>query len=134
MGAWGALAGAGLGAGKYYEDKQQANRDRQTQATVARYSPWTGMKPEAVHDPSLMGSTMQGATAGLGMGMNMNAASGQEAAQAQQGQLVDAQTDYMQNLNRGQIMNSYAQAQPPAGSAGSFGSNGWIQPYGPAKP
>jgi len=64
----GLLAGTGLGALKHGEEKKAAKADRKVQATKARFSPWTGMMPSDVRDPSLMGNMMTGATGGLMMG------------------------------------------------------------------
>lgn len=125
-------AGAGLGAAKYYlNDKDQEKRDRQQQAEIARYSPWTGMKPESVQSASLFNDALQGGTMGMGMGQSMDAANAQEAMNAKQGGLIDAQSNYYNSLAGGQ-QSGYAKAQPQ-GSAGAMGTNPWMkmgQPYG----
>ena len=64
----GALLGGGLGLGKGYMDQQSADRDRQTQAAIAKYSPWTGMQARVPQDPSMLGSASQGAMTGAMMG------------------------------------------------------------------
>ena len=126
------LAGAGLGLGKYYlEDKPKEQRDRQTQAEIARYSPWSGMKPESVQSASMFGDVMQGGTMGMGMGQNLDAASGQQAMQQKQGGLIDAQTNYYNELAKnpgGYAKPQQVQPMQPittsmnTGSGGSYGS------------
>lgn len=69
------LVGGGLGAGKdLLVDQPQANRMRNYQMAVARFSPWTGQQAQPVGTPSLLGNTMQGALTGGAMGQNMKAA------------------------------------------------------------
>lgn len=125
--------GAALGAAKYAQDKKKADMERQAQGTVAAYSPWTGMQAQTVHDPDALGSILGGASAGAGLGQNMDAAGAQEALQAKQGGLIDAQSNYYNSLAQG---GGYA----GAGSAGSMGNvagqNPWMQmgqPYGPQR-
>lgn len=133
---WGALAaGAGLGVAKHYlADKPAAERNRATQAEVARYSPWTGMKPTPVEDPSLFNSALQGGTMGASLGQGMDAADAQEAMQAQQGGLVDAQTNYYNSMAGPKYATPVA-----AGSAGSMGGKSpWnnmspMAPMGPSQ-
>lgn len=69
MAFWIPLAiGAGLGVAKFAADKEKEKRERALQAATARYSPWTGMSPQAVAEPSLMGNLVQGGTAGAMFG------------------------------------------------------------------
>lgn len=69
--AWQLLAGPILGALggalKHKGDVKRAEKQRKLQAEIMLSSPWTGMKPdlEGIQDPSLMGTMLQGATAGL---------------------------------------------------------------------
>lgn len=73
MAFWIPLAiGAGLGAAKYAVDKNKEKRDRALQAATAKYSPWTGMAPQAVAEPSLLGNVIQGGTAGAMFGQQFN--------------------------------------------------------------
>jgi hypothetical protein len=74
---WIPLAMAGAGAIKGQKEEAQAKRDRQMEAEIARWSPWTGMQPQRVHDgPGVMGNAIQGATSGLSMMQNVNALRG----------------------------------------------------------
>ena len=69
MAFWIPLAiGAGLGAAKYAVDKGKEKRDRALQAATAKYSPWTGMAPQAVAEPNILGNVIQGGTAGAMFG------------------------------------------------------------------
>lgn len=120
---WAALGGAGLGAAKYYGvDKPQEKKQREIAAVTAQYSPWTGMKPNDVAQSSLLGDTMQGAASGAALGQNMNQADAQNAMQAKQGGLIDAQTNYYSALAKSP--NGYPQPTPvqiqQQGSAGAM--------------
>lgn len=64
----GGLLGGGLGLLKHGDDKRAAKADRKVQAAKARFSPWTGMTPTDVQQPSLFGNLLSGGTAGLMMG------------------------------------------------------------------
>ena len=64
--------GAGVGLGKsYLIDKPAEWRDRKLQALTALYSPWTGMRPEAVKEAKPFDSALQYGGTGLSMGQNM---------------------------------------------------------------
>ena len=54
--------GGGLGLGKHALEAGAAARDRKLQAETARYSPWTGLKPQKTQDPNIFGNLLQGAT------------------------------------------------------------------------
>lgn len=129
--------GAALGAAKYEQDRKKAERQRETEGTVAAYSPWTGMQAQRVQDPDLLGSVLGGASAGAGMGQSVDAAGASDAMNAKQGGLIDAQTNYYNGLAGSQQQGGYASA-PQGGSAGAMGSkNPWMsmnQPYGPQRP
>lgn len=74
-----ALVGGGLGLAKNYGfDQPEANRQRQYQATVARFSPWTKQQAAPVGNPNPLGSTMQGALGGAAIGQQI----GQQPASA----------------------------------------------------
>lgn len=74
-GLWGALAGAGLGALQYGDKKRQQEHNRMVAAETARYSPWTGMRPQPVgDDPSLLGTLGQGALSGASFGQQFGGA------------------------------------------------------------
>jgi hypothetical protein len=70
------LAGAAVGLARGYADQQREKKDRQTQAEIARYSPWTGMGPSPVKPADMLGSTMQGAMGGAMMGQAMGGGGG----------------------------------------------------------
>src|SRR4051812_793732 len=76
------LAGAGLAKSELI-DRPRAARDRQMQAEIARYSPWSGMKadPSMIHEADPLGSAMQGGMAGIMLDQNgaKTAASGGSA-------------------------------------------------------
>lgn len=113
------LIGAAAGALKYDQDRRQAERDAQTQGTIAAYSPWTGMQANShIAQPSALGSIAGGAATGASMGQSMDSADAQGAMNAKQGGLIDAQTNYYNNMTPQQT----GYAQPMAGSAGSYGN------------
>lgn len=62
------LIGGGLGLAKYALDKGREGRQRKLQAETTRFSPWTGMQAEAPQEANVLGSVMQGATAGAMFG------------------------------------------------------------------
>lgn len=64
--------GAGVMAGslKNMEGQNKADKQRQAQAEIQRWSPWTGLQGQQVQDPSLMGDLATGAALG-GMGQKM---------------------------------------------------------------
>ena len=69
-----ALIGAGVGTLKAKEKQSQADAKRKLAATVATYSPWTGMTPDFdFRDPSFMGEIAQGALTGALLGQNWGA-------------------------------------------------------------
>jgi hypothetical protein len=72
----GALAGSGLGLLRTMEQKPEADYQRKVAEATARYSPWTGLAPQQVVEPDMMGNIMQGGVAGaqLGQGIETNKA------------------------------------------------------------
>jgi hypothetical protein len=80
----------GSGLAKYYlADKPMADRQRAMEATKARYSPWTNIKPENVKEPNWAGNVIQFGATGAAMGANMQA---QESAN----ELNSAMKEYYQ--------------------------------------
>ena len=77
---FGGLLTAGLVAGggaKYFlEDKPRANAERRAAAETIRYSPWTGMSPQPISNPSLLGNLSQGALTGVAAGQMAGGAEG----------------------------------------------------------
>lgn len=88
------LVGAGLGVGKGLLDQQKEKRDRELQAQIAMWSPWTGMAPQQVQEADVLGSAMQGGMSGAALGQNMQmndaytAMLQQQALRQQQPQVV----------------------------------------------
>lgn len=72
------FAGIGMGVLNYSSDRGKESRDRGLQAATARYSPWTGMKPQAVHEANAMGDIGQGALSGYQMGQAADQAASQK--------------------------------------------------------
>lgn len=77
------IIGAAMGAAQYYDQQKKAERDRQLQATTARLSPWTGMKPGQVNDPSAVGTIGSGVMTGLQAEQYQDAQDAQENFQQQ---------------------------------------------------
>lgn len=107
--------GAGLGAAKYEQDRRNADRQRQSESTIAAYSPWTGMQAQRVNDPDFMASTLQGASTGASLGQSMENADAAKALQASQVGMNNAAADYYQTQAQG-------------GSAGAIGPVGQQPP------
>ena len=57
-------AGAGLGLVKGIDESMKADKERERQAEIQRWSPWTGLQGRSVQDPSLAGNVAQGLFAG----------------------------------------------------------------------
>lgn len=89
---WTIAGGAGLGAIKHFAvDKPQEEKDRELASQTARYSPWTGLKPQPVERASLFKSALQGLGAGLGAAQTFGSfggGGGEEGAAFQQQKLM----------------------------------------------
>jgi hypothetical protein len=66
-----AAISGGLGFAKGLADKEREGRQRRLAGETARMSPWTGMKPNEVHEADILGTTAQGALTGASMGQNI---------------------------------------------------------------
>lgn len=133
MGPWGALIGAGLGAIQYGDKKRQHEHDKNVAAETARYSPWTGMKPQAVEGPpSLMGTVGQGALSGFGFGQQFGGAAGGPGALGQAGGAAAVPPEAAA-LSAPQSQDEYAQANPFAAGPRMQQGNPWAlpNPYAP---
>jgi len=72
---WPLIAGgAGVGLLKAYRDQQNEKGARELAAVTAKYSPWTGMHPQAVKKADYLGSMAEGALGGASFGQNMEMA------------------------------------------------------------
>jgi len=70
---WQAMAaGAGLGLGKSLLDQQQERKDREMAATIAQWSPWTGMQVPMPKRTDMMGNVGSGALQGASLGQGMD--------------------------------------------------------------
>jgi hypothetical protein len=111
---------AAAGAAKHYlSDKPIADQQKRIEAIKARYSPWTGIKPQTVATPNAAGNIIQFGATGLNMGYNME-------AQEQSNKLNDAMTSYYKGggaMGRANL-NSYASGVPAGGRA-TYGQNPW---------
>lgn len=89
----GLLGGAGLGLAKgLLVDQPAADRQRKVSAVEARYSPWTGIKPEQIQEANPMGSAMQGGMTGAMVGQGVGQTDKMNALMDSQKGLMDAQT------------------------------------------
>lgn len=52
-------------------DKPQADKQRQTEAQLTRWSPWTGISGKTVYDPSSANAAIQGGFQGYSLGQNI---------------------------------------------------------------
>lgn len=64
------MAGAQYGKSELV-DKPRADKERQTQAEMTRWSPWTGIRGKDVAEPDSLGAAMQGGFAGYSLGQNI---------------------------------------------------------------
>lgn len=72
------------------EQREQAGRDRQAEAEIARWSPWTGMAPQRVGSPgSSFGGAAVGGLQGASFVQSIDAA---KAAQAKNAETKDTNT------------------------------------------
>lgn len=71
MALTGLAIGAALGLVKNQIEQQAAAKKRQYEASVAAYSPWTGLKSEYVQDPNLAANVLLGGGSGAAMGSNI---------------------------------------------------------------
>ena len=86
------MAGANYGKSELV-DKPQAEKKRQTEAQLTRWSPWTGIKGETVYDPSSANAAIQGGFQGYSLGQNID-------SQAEEKELRKALLDQMRNNNQ----------------------------------
>jgi hypothetical protein len=69
------VGGAGLLKSELL-DRPREERQRELAATTARWSPWTGMAPNAIQGADPFGSALEGATAGAMMGQQIDLTGG----------------------------------------------------------
>ena len=65
---WPLIIGAAMSALKSKKDQERYAKEKQVEATAARWSPWTGMQQKSGPTPDAMGTMMQGLMAGWMMG------------------------------------------------------------------
>lgn len=130
----GLIAGAGLGLGKYVDGSMRAKKERERQAAITRYSPWTGMQGQSVASPSIFGDLATGAAAGSTLGQGFKAANpasptdtnAVSEAAAAPGGAADA-SKYSVMGNPGAMNASKYGLGVTQGSAGALGANPWLQ-------
>lgn len=105
----GALILGGIGAGTGYLQAKQQERQNQAnmlaQAAAARYSPWTGIKPQmgGASSPDVGASTFGGAAQGaLGGYMQMKNIEQTDAANENMKKLIEAQAAKKQTFQNPQ--------------------------------
>jgi hypothetical protein len=72
---------AGMSLLKGMGDQARADKQRQAEAAVTRYSPWTGMQGKSVQDPDMFGTLAGGVASGAMMGQGMEKQAADEAFQ-----------------------------------------------------
>lgn len=118
----GLLAGTGLGFLKGQGDIEAARAARQREAEIARWSPWTGIAPERVGQPSPMNSALQGALAGAQFGKQFG---GGSAAQVSPD--VTSTPGLPESPNGPYLTEEeYAQKIKPIGLPETTPENGWL--------
>lgn len=99
---WPLVIGAAIGAAKQYGDQKEAARQRDVQAQIARFSPWTGMGANSsIANPNAVQNVGGGLLAGMQMQQSMNAADQAQKTAAAQEAASAAQTNYYDSLPRG---------------------------------
>jgi hypothetical protein len=98
------LIGLGVGAGAGLAkteliDQPQYQKQKQLAAATQRYSPWTGMKATAPEQPNPLGNMMQFGATGAALGQGVGAAQQQQAMNQNMGNWMNAQTNYLNNMN-----------------------------------
>jgi hypothetical protein len=122
----GGLIGLGAGGLKYlFSDLPREHRERALAAATARYSPWTGLKPEAPKEADLMGNAIQFGSTGAAMGQNYESF---ENAQKES----KLRQDWLSGHASPGARNPYAGGSPWAGvkSDGPVGSYGAVPATG----
>lgn len=122
---------AGMAAGGLLKseliDRPREDRQRQMQAEIARYSPWSGMQanPGAISEADPFGSALQGGMTGAAFGQNMDSAAAADKTAAANAKLTDAQTNAFNTQNdyyQQKLAQNGGQQQSPWMSVG--------RPYG----
>lgn len=67
-----AIGGGVLGLLKAYRDQENEKGARELASVTARYSPWTGMRPQPVKTADYFGSIAEGALGGASLGQNVD--------------------------------------------------------------
>jgi hypothetical protein len=120
----GLLAGAGMGVLKSGEERRKAEADRQLQAAVATYSPWTGMQADTnFQDPNVMGNTMQGAMGGAMLGQGLGGLGGGAAAGGVDTSNATSAVDPSMQMTQQQQFSKYYNT--PGYTPGRSQSFGW---------
>ena len=84
------LLGSLIGLGKgLLIDKPKEERDKKMAATIARYSPWTGMSPGKIRRADPFGSALQGGVTGFLMGGGKKKLSSLLSGESKKGVLSD---------------------------------------------
>ena len=118
----GLLIGGGLGFAKGQGDIEAAKNARQREAEIARWSPWTGLAPQRVEQPSPIYSAMQGGLAGMQFGKQFG------GAQAAQSAPEITSTPGLEKSPTGPYLTEeeYVQNIKPIGLPEVSPENGWL--------
>jgi hypothetical protein len=87
--------GYAMGEQQKREQIKEAARQRTLEAEKARWSPWTGVKPRDVREPSSIAAPMQGALTGLSMWQNYEAMQNQKEMNEAMKEMMQAKTAQM---------------------------------------
>ena len=119
----GLLTGAGLGVLRGQAQKEEAAAAREREAEIARWSPWTGLKPERVGQPNTWDPIMQGALAGAAFGKQFPTAFGGGGAESAAAGTTPSPTGPY--LTEEEYANQAAN-QPQMGLPPTTPENGWL--------
>jgi hypothetical protein len=128
-----ALMGIGAGVGLLKSglvDGPRVSREREYQANVARYSPWTGMRPSYVAGADTLGNAMQGGISGYMFGQALdNKASDDLLKNEQMKMMQDKNNSLLQQM----LQNGTATQLPAANTMPSAYSTALAKPaYSPS--
>lgn len=95
-----AIGAAGGLAKSEFIDRPREERQRKQAAEIARWSPWTGMKPNDITEADPFGNALQGGMTGAMLGQAMGGAEGapavSQAAVPQPGMMAPQSPGYSQ--------------------------------------
>lgn len=120
----GLIIGGGLGFAKGQGDIESAREARKREAEIARWSPWTGLAPQRIDQPNVLGSAMQGALAGGQFGKQFGSSTPDITSKGSETALTESpNAPYLTEAE-------YAQKIQPMGLPPTTAEYGWLEQSG----